>query len=299
MNLMATLAISLFATMAFAQTSTNESKTSLTEIQGNKKFEENTEITDAKIKADAGSLSRYSLKFNLSYYGPTLGDISSKDQPNPDGSNGSYETSLGGSLGGRFRIDPKTTVSLGSGLKVIHPFHGAERTDLNNPYLSYDMTNKINGIQMRNSFGVSYITVPNYTAVGEYGGLNYDLSLSYDLGASGFAISMDSSIGYYLYKRDYVPSDKKATRSQISVYPGMKYNFSDKLSVNTSTAISVYNPRQKSNEFALLNKTVTQRLGLGYAYSRDIYVAPYLTLYPDRLATDTTTFNISTSFSVL
>jgi len=299
--------LTAFSVAAFAQsssvstatTTTNENRTSLSDLTANKKFEENNDITDAKIKADAGSLSRYSLKFNLSYYGPTLGELDAKDQPNPDGGVGTYDTSLGGSLGGRLRLDRQTTISFGTGLKIIHPLHGAERTDLNNPYASYDLTTKLGGVQMRNSWGVSYITIPNYTAVGEYGGLSYDLSLNYDLGASGFAISFDSSVGYYLYKREYIASDKKASRSSLSFYPGLKYNFTDKLNVNTSTSISYLNLRSTSNELQMINRTVSQRLGLGYAYTRDVYVAPYLNMYPDHLAWDTTTINISTSFSVL
>lgn len=292
-----TSSVSLPTSSSHSETTSTNSTSLLRVIDP--KFEENNEITDAKIKADAGSLSKYSLKFNLSYYGPTFGDLGAKDQPNPDGSIGTYETSIGGSLGGRYRIDKRTTISVGSGIKLIHPFHGMDRTDLNNPYISYDMTNKFSGIQMRNSIGASYITIPNYKNVGEYAGLNYDASFSYDLGMSRFAIGLDTSIGYYLYNRDYIKKDGKANRSSVSFYPTLKYNFSDKLNVNTSTNISFWNPRSRSNETVLLNKTVSQRLGVGYAYTRDIYVAPYINFYPDRFSDDATTLNISTSFSLL
>ncbi|MBC7466429.1 MAG: hypothetical protein H7256_10590 [Bdellovibrio sp.] len=297
----AVLAQSSSASLGTAtSTSSGENKASLSDMVGNKKFEENNEITDAKLKADAGSLSKYSLKFNLSYYGPTAGDLAAKDQPNPDGSVGSYETAISGSLGGRYRIDPKTTISMGSGLKLIHPFHGAERMDLNNPYLSYDMTNKMSGVQMRNSFGVSYITVPNYTKVGEFAGLSYDLSFNYDLGMSGFAVGLDGSLGYYLYKRDYVySSDRFANRSSISLYPTLKYNISDKLNINTSPSLSYVNYRMNSDELTFVQKTVSQRVGVGYAFSRDIYIAPYINFYPDRWTPDATTLNISSSFSLL
>jgi hypothetical protein len=293
------VASSAFSEVTPAVDVKGETNTQISDIVGNKKFEENTDITDAKIKADSGSLSKYSLRFSLSYYGPTLGDLSSKDQPNPDGSVGSYATAIGGSFGGRYRIDKKTTISLGTGIKLIHPFHGMDRTDMNNPYMSYDMTSKVSDVQMRNSFGVSYITVPNYKEVGEYGSLSYDLSLSYDIGLSDFAISLDSSVGYYLYDRDYKPSDRNANRASVSFYPGLKYRFSDKFSLNTSTNISFWNPRWKNDEFALLRKTVTQRLGLGYAFSRDIYISPYIDFYPDRITADGTTLNISSSFSLL
>ena len=88
-----------------AAASESTSRASLPEVLQNKKFQENEKITDAKLKADGGSLSKYSLSATLSYYGPTLGDFSAADQPNPDGNGGNYETSLGGSLGGRYRFD--------------------------------------------------------------------------------------------------------------------------------------------------------------------------------------------------
>lgn len=292
---------SLLSVVALAQEppADGETKARLREALANKKFEETGVITDAKLKAEEGSLSRYSLKFNLSYYGPVLSDLSAADQPNPDGSVGVYATSLGGSVSARYRVSPTRTISMGTGIKAIHPFHGVERFDMNNPYLSYDMSSRIGNLQMRNSPGVSLITVPNYTKIGEYAGLNFDNSLVYNIGSSGFAVGNETSFGYYLYNRPYERRDGKAARSNLTLAPFLKYNFSDRFSMNTSVGISVWNPRQSPDQWALWNRSVTQRLGVGYGISRDIYFAPYLSFYPQRLATDTTTFNFATIFSIL
>ena len=271
----------------------------LPDVLKNKKFEENEKITDAKMRADSGSLSKYSLSFSLSYYGPTLGDLSAKDQPNPDGSVGSYETALGGSLGGRYRMSSNETVRVGTGLKVIHPLHGAERTDLNNPYISYALTTKLGAVQMRNTFGGSVITVPNYTKIGEYGSLDYDNSMVYDLGSTKFAVGLDTSVSLYLYNREYRKADGKASTYNLAFYPNFKYNITDKLNVNTSVSISYWNPRANESRWNLQNRTVSQRLGLGYAYTRDIYISPYLNFFPDNLSDKGTTLNFSTSFSIL
>ncbi len=88
-----------------------ETKASLKEALKPKKFDENTQITDAQMKADGGSLSRYSMKLNMSYYGPTMNDLSVDDQPNPDGSAGVYATSVKGSLSARYRLDSQSAVS--------------------------------------------------------------------------------------------------------------------------------------------------------------------------------------------
>lgn len=51
----------------------------------NKTFQEDKRITDIELKAAAGSLSRYSMKFDLSYSGPPVNDLSDPEMPNPDG----------------------------------------------------------------------------------------------------------------------------------------------------------------------------------------------------------------------
>ena len=289
-------AVSLPATSA---TPTETSTADTSDLLSNKKFEEAHDITDAKLKADAGSLSKYSLKFNLSYYGPTLNDLSAKDQPNPDGSIGTYETALGGSLGARYRLDSNSSISAGSGLKAIHPLNGFERFDLNSPFISYDMLNRVGGVQMRNSPGVSLVTVKNYKAVGEFASFNYDFSMIYNLGSSNAAIGLDSSLGYFLYNRSYVPKDRKAARYNIAFFPNVKYNFTDKFNVNTSFSMNYWNARSIGNQIDLQSRTISQRLAIGYAFSRDVYFAPYLNFYPNRLGTASTTINISTTFSLL
>ena len=307
------------ASVVWAQTSSTSlssgssgtTQGNLREILGNKKFEDSYTLTDAKLRADDGSLSRYSLKFNLSYYGPTLSDPSAADQPNPDGSPGTYSTALGGSMTGRYRFTPDSTMTMGSGLKANHPFHGMDRFDLNNPFVSYDVSSRIGGVQMRNSPGVSVVTNPDYTKLGEYGTVNWDNSVVYDLGRSHFAVGMDSTAGYYFYNRGYngrkKNGDGNANRYSLTMAPVIKYNVSDRLNVYTSFGFNFWNPRKVQDQWALWNRTVTERIGLGYAFRRDIYFAPYVSFYPKRMsdegttdaATNETTFNFNTVFSIM
>ena len=308
-----------FASVVWAQSSSTsissgssgESKTSLREVIGNKQFEDSYTLTDAKLRADDGSLSRYSLKFNLSYYGPTLNDPSAADQPNPDGSPGTYAPALGGSMTGRYRFTPDSTMTVGSGLKAIHPFHGLDRFDLNNPFVSYDFSSRFSGVQMRNSPGVSVVTNPDYTKLGEYASVNWDNSLVYDIGRSHFAVGMDTSAGYYFYNRGYLArkknGDGSANRYSVTFAPVVKYNVSDRFNVYTSLGFTEWNPRKQQDQWAIWSRSVTQRIGLGYALKRDIYFAPYVNFYPKRMsdegtteaAVNETTFNFNTVFSIM
>ena len=278
---------------------------SAAKVLGSKQFEETQTITDAKLRADAGSLSQWSAKASLSYYGPTLGDLSAPDQPNPDGSVGSYSQAIKGAVSVRYRMSPERAFSTGTGVALNHPFHGMDRVDANNPFLTYDHTMRFGGLQMRTSPGMTISTVPNYTAIAQVGGLMLDNSMVYGLGRSGFALSFDTNLSYWIYSREYRPGSTKkggdglAQQYTIAWYPGVKYNFSDRLNVNSSAGFQLYNPRQMGDASTLWNRSVTLRLGLGYAFSRDVYFAPYVQGFTNNLSPEMTTFNVSGVFSVL
>ncbi|MGZ3770102.1 MAG: hypothetical protein ACXVCP_13890 [Bdellovibrio sp.] len=289
------------STTTLSNTSTEaapESSVSVKSLLKNKKFEDDKDITDSKLKADSGSLSLYSLKFSLSFSGPPIGDITNKNQPNPDGTVGNNSTALGGSISGRYRLDSKSAISLGTGINVLTPFHGTERTDVKTPFVSYDRNSRFGDLQLRNSFGASVTTIPEYRDVGQYGSLSYDNSMVYNLGTSGFAAGIDSSLSYFLYERDYLKKDKKVSRYYLGFYPQIKYNFSDKVNVYTSLALSFWNPRYLEDT-VVHNKTLSARIGMGWAITKTVYFAPYLNFYPDKLAANSTTISFSTIFSIL
>ncbi len=288
------------STSSLSAPTSSQMKIDAENLLKNKKFTDDREITDIKLKADSGSLSKYSLKFNLSYYGPTFGNLSAREQPNPDNSSGPTSTALSGTIGMRYRTSSQTAFSLGTGLKSIHPLQGSDRTDVSTPYLNYEITSRTDsGIQMRNSFGGSYVTLPEWRKVGEVAAATYDFASIYNFGSSGFAAGIDGNLNYYFYDRSYIPTDKTPSRGSVQVFPTVKYNISDKLNVTTSTTLTWISPRDRSNETILLNRTVSQRLGLGYAITREIYIFPYATILPSRLAWDMTSINMSTSFSIL
>lgn len=287
------------AANATTQTATAESTLKVPEVLKNKKFEDDKEITDSKLIADSGSLSRYSLKFSLSYFGPPVGDISNRNQPNPDGVVSSNATAIGGSISGRYRLDKRSAISAGTGLTLIAPFHGADRTDVRTPFISYDRNARVGDVQLRNSVGLSLTTAPEFRGPGQTSSLSYDNSAIYNFGSSGWAAGVDTGVNVYLFERGWERSDGRISSWTIGFYPQVKYNFSDKLNVYTSLAYNYWNPRSSSSQDYLLNRSLTGRLGMGVAFTRDIYFAPYLNYYPNDLRTENTTLSFATIFSIL
>lgn len=293
--------IVLAAVFAQAQSSESVLKAELSQ----KKFQDDHTLTDSKLRADDGSLSRWSLKGSMTYMGPSFGDWSAPDQPNPDGSVGNYSQRIIGSMSARRRLSPTETISMGTGMSFNHPFHGMDRTDVNNPFISYDFASRRGNLQMRNSPGIMIATVPNYTVTGEVGGLNWTNSMVYNLGTSRLALSLDNAFYWWVFKRGYRPGPTKqggdglAEEFSLGFYPGVKYVFSDAVNVYTSYGIKLYNPRSLTDKGALWNHPGTWQVGLSYAYDRNIYIAPNIQTYPGIMTAEATTFNIATSFSLL
>jgi hypothetical protein len=255
-------------------------------------------ITDKKLQADEGALSRYSMKVGLSYAGPGIGDLGNKDRPNPDNVSTTNQTKMSSTIGARYRLNGVSTVSLGTGVSAVHPLHGWDRTDVNDPYLSYDRSARWNNLQLRNIFTTSGVSTPEYKRVGEVATFSYELDTVHNIGDSRFAAGFDSKFEYYLYNRGYKSSDRKASQSYMTFYPNLKYEISDKVNVNTSLSLALYNPRKLHDRYAFWNRPMTERLGIGYSYRRDVYLSPYITFYPKKLRPITTTFNLSATFSL-
>ncbi len=264
----------------------------------NSKFSENQDITDSVLKANAGSLSHYSLRFNFSYSGPPLGDLEAKDQPNPDGTVAVTATALTGSFGGRYRFDSKSSLSLTAGLSDQYIFHEGQRADINNPFLSYDRALQAFGIQMVSSVGAALITTSTLRAVSEVSSLNYSLSSIYEFGTSGLALGLDGTLAYYFFSRAWMAKDGKVRQENIGFNPSVKYNVNDKLNVYTGLGFAFWNPRSETDRGRLLAKTTTQKWGLGYAFTRDIYFTPFISSFPEKIALDMTTINFNTIFSL-
>ncbi|AHI04958.1 hypothetical protein BDW_02240 [Bdellovibrio bacteriovorus W] len=299
-RLLSIVAVGMLATQAWAQeSSTTQSTSKMGKVLENKKFSEDRDITDIKLRAESGSLSRYSLKFSLSYYGPPVGDITNDRQPNPDGSIGNNDTAITGSISGRYRIDSKSAIGVGTGMSSLTPFHGSKRTDIKTPFISYDRNARLQTVQMRNSYSASFTTVQEYLDVGQVGTVGYNNNLVYNLGNSGFAVGLESSFSGFVYNRDYEKSDRSAGRYYLGFYPQVKYNLTDKIDIYSSLAVSFTNPRAREDVWTLHNRTLSGRLGSGFALTRDVYISGFLNYYPTQLKADSTTISLSTVFSIL
>lgn len=265
--------------------------------QSHERFQENKEITDNVLKADTGSLSRYSLRFNLSYAGPPIGELDARHQPNPDGTVAVTATALKGSFGGRYRLDSKSSLSLTAGLSDQYIFHDRQRMDVNNPYFSYQRAFRLWGIQMIESPGIAVITARKLKSVSELASINNSLTAVWDIGHTGLALGLTGTLAYYFFTRSWHHDDGKVRQYNIGLNPSLKYNLTDRLNVYSTLQLAYWNPRS-GKRIDLHTKTTAQKFGVGYSFSRDFYITPYLGFFPAQPAWKSTTLNCNTVFSL-
>lgn len=265
----------------------------------NKKHEVNTDITNPEMAAQAGSTSQYSLKFNVSYYGAPIDRPFSKEGPNPDNSPIDPSTTLSGSLSLLYRLDKRSAISVGSGLTALTPFHGVKRVDTKNPYAGIDYNYKIGNWQMRSSVSVSATTQENYTKRGQNASASLGQNFAYKFPETKISVGSNNSLSFYNYNREYLPKDGSTSSYYLGIYPFAEYGINDKLSLKTSVSVSFYNPRSTKNQWELQHRFPNQWLGMGYSYSRTVYIYPYVSFYPTRFNWETTTVAFSTIFSLL
>ena len=262
-----------------------------------KAYESN--LTHPELRAEEGSMSKYSVKAFLSYYGPPVATPLASEQPNPDNKVGDYKVALSGSMSGRYRINSSEVLSAGSGLKALTPFHGLERVDLKSPYLKYSKSLRFHKVQMRLTSGVSVTTQKAYTDAGQVGALSGSYSMKYKLGQTNLRLSLSTSLNIFIYNRAYnAKTDRTSSRYFLGVYPGIDYRLSDNYTVQTSLSTSFANPRKDEKWQSLNSRTITQRLGVSIALSKTTFLYPYFNFYPEKFTWETTTLSFNTIFSV-
>lgn len=275
---------------------TSESQKILTVIK-QKEFKEVEDVTDAELRAKAGSRSKWSLSGYLGYSGPRIDRLSEELRPNPDNVPQPAETSVQGSLGIRYRWSPSASITADTGLRFFTPIEGAKEWEVNDPGVSLEKLYDLWGLQMRSRYSLSATTTAIYAAQGQVGTLNMAHDFKRRLGGemSRTMLSVGSSFNWFLFDRGYNSETdfRNVSNYLFTIYPGLQYNLRENLNIGTSYAFGYSNVRSEDNPLNWQSRLGSQRLTLGYAVTRDVFVSPYLNFFPERFRWDTTSVNLN------
>lgn len=292
------IVIFIFTASSRATEKANIEKTSLKDLT-QKEFQTDSDIKDMELKAQAGAQKRWSLKASLSYFGPSLAEPLSDKKRNPDGRFTDVRTSLGGSLGLRYRRNKKSAINLGAGVSAVKPFHGAEQIDAQDPFISIDRTGNVGGLQTYSYISGAFTTTEFYRDIEQVGSIALSQTARYFVPKTAWTLGFNTSLSFFLYERSFSKQNFHVGSNYfLGAYPFAAYRFNDKWMINTSSAFQAANQRFQKDWMIWKPNNVTQRLGLGWGATREIYFSPYVTFFWKDPTWTTSTFSFSTIFSV-
>ena len=279
------------------------------------------EITNAKLRAESGSKSKWSVKTDITVNGGSLNKPFDAKRPNYAGAAGTdRSTSIAGTIAGAYRLTEKDSLRLGTGIFMATPFQsapedisnsrGAHKTDVSNPYLEYSRSFRVG--QVQNIFDMSYT---KYTQVGYVegyqmvGSADVNHTFMLDMKGSNWSPGINIDANTTTYKDGALASDTRFNAEdgrsdyELAAYPLVEYAFNDRYSFRTVFRFLTYDHYRSDAGASFLRQVYTQSVGLGIAVTRDIYLYPNVQFAPEKIArdkydSDATNVGLSTTINV-
>lgn len=279
------------------------------------------EITNAKMRAESGSKSKFSLSTGLSYTGGSLAKPLDAKRPALSGEPGQQTRTSGNlDLSARYRWSKNDSVSLGTSFKLYTPFQGntakpgQKQYSVADPVLSYTRTGRLGSEIQTNGYlaasaGTSEesLSTNSLSSVFSQFTLLHAFQNGVTMGAAFFgaytfygnAAGTDPSMNpddQWLYA-GYGGDDRSLVN--LGIFPFLEYSINDRLSLRT--VFGYFNWRHiygDSNDFRLLQTYVYQSIGLGISVTRDIYLYPNVQFVPDNIRNDFTNVAFSASINI-
>ncbi len=307
--------VATFSLRAFAaeQKSESASKLKVEEVTGQKNKvagDIDEEISNAKMRAESGSKSKYSMSTKIDYSGGSLGSPFNADRPNLSGVPGSeIKSSISATLNARFRATKNDSFTAGTSFAMMAPLKDEQRkTNFRDPTVGYNHVAKIGAFQTVGVLSYYYGTSNESKAQDLTHQVNASLNAMHDFG-NGLTAGSSFSSSYNNFTsrpgtneanvRPGQYGNDKRVAWDFSIYPQAEYKFNDKYSART--VFGYFNWKHlygDPNKGRLLQKFVYQSLGVGIAVTRDIFLYPNVQFVPDNIRSDFTNVAMSATINV-
>lgn len=314
----------------FAQTSTTSVNTnsSTVKMEDLKKADEkekdiDSEITDARMRAQLGSKSKWSFKSSLAYSGGSVEEPLSGVRPNYRAS-ATIEamTTLSGDVGINYRAGERDNISFGTGVTVVDPLHGdivkpAEDTrkgrkgtlaryEVSTPYLSWSRGYRAFDTQMISSLQYSHATdSDSINLTKTFGAASFSQTVLANFGQSKWNGGTSLTLGKSFYTGDLDDANMVAAakagkykRSDMSfgLFPFLQYTFNDRYSFRTVFGYFQFARYEGyADNFQL---EPYQSVGTGISITRDIYLYPNVQFTPKDIRADRTNVALSANLNL-
>ncbi|MFY7992578.1 MAG: hypothetical protein ACOVP4_04725 [Bacteriovoracaceae bacterium] len=269
-------------------------------------------ITNRRLRASEGSLSKWSVSTFWNYQGGSVNDPTDPERPNiVNGGNVQTLQSLSGEVGVKYRLTPRDSITASTGLFMTTPFHSkidknsrlkqafddnSRKLNVQDPFLKYAHLDSIFGIQSISTVQGKLIT-SNQLANNRF---RSELMLSQnfmkDVGKTGFSYGA-ALIGYFYDFRDSVKNDA-LTDKLIGLYPQAEYVINDTYNLRTVFGWQVYENLRGNPSDTYSKRKVYQSVGLGISVTRDLFLYPNIQFIPSNMRDDVTNIAMSANINL-
>lgn len=307
-------------TQPAAQANTNTAKAADVKKVDEQRKDQSEEITNAKLRAEAGSKSKFSVKANLSYSGGSVERPMAKKRPDYRSSESSTEqevTSLGGSVALAYRATDKLTARFGTGLSMKTPFHNTDKDisqnhfddsnedlagekviDVSTPYLELSSAFRVGNLMLMPSATLSYYSKEYHRQTIKLdSNISVDATAVLDIEGSKFQPGITLGADNNFFQDSKKEGFDKRPDYSLGIYPFIEYAFNDMYSFRTLVGFT-YTHQRSADVDTFIKDKVYQSMGLGIAMTKEIYIYPNVQFIPDNIRSDLTNIGVSTTMSV-
>jgi hypothetical protein len=269
--------------MLWAQES-SEGQTTLKvdEVKPKKKNDIDQEITNARMRADSGSKSKFSMSLNMNYRAGSIQKPFAKERPNLYGDPIPQVVQLTGDIGARYRVSKRQSVSGGTGIGIVQPFHEPsgdqssynDKFEINTPFVSWTYASRFMGIQSVSSLSTSFTTIPRYREIGDVMSVSASTALLKDIGTTGIQVGLAPGISFTYYDKSASDFGSRQVDYYLTAIPFAEYVINDTFSARTVFGTMMFRRVRSEGSWDLERSGRYQSLGLGISPTRDIYIYP-------------------------
>lgn len=307
-----------FGFVAMADDDVSQSKTKVENVDGsfNKVGGEDVDdtLTNAKMRAETGSKSRFSIATAFSYDGGSINAPLAASRPNVQGVTGATTVAdLNGTINAKYNITQKDSILVGGGLRWVTPLQGTQRPkgydgqmfDVYDPSVNYQRIYSIGKIQSYFQVGPTFYTRTNLTGEGYIANFGIYNVNAYDIGASRVTVGLESgaSLGFYKPPQAYSGMTADEVRDDESdynffLYPYLEYQITDMISFRTVSFLLSYEHTRLHAMNTFRQDKVIQSAGIGISVTRDVFLYPNIQFVPDQLRAEDTNVGLSANINI-
>jgi hypothetical protein len=303
-------------TLAFSQTPVKkpivkEAAATATPDKAAGKDEADQVITNRRLRAETGSLSKWSGSLYFNYSGGSVADPLRPNRPNiVAGADALTLQNFSGDLGVRYRITALDSVTASTGVFMSTPFHTTIDTNnpelkedfeknkqdvtFSDPALKYTHLDSVLGLQSVTTLAATLITNPQQTKQGYDAAYTISQTFMKEFGKTGF--SLGGSFQWTKYT--FAKTNQNLAENLPGFYPAAEYVINDLLNLRTVFGWQVYQQTRAQDHDTYTKRKVYQSVGLGISLSRDVFLYPNIQFIPSDIRSDRTNVAISANINV-